>query len=298
MQQSDLKIHLIGPFRVVVQGREIPAKAWTGRRSRSLVKLLALSPPGRSVDELIEILWPDTMPARARSRLYEAASRVRRTLIQARGDVDAARYAPDDTSSAYPPNDGPGSTAPGSERWPIASCRSGYQLAAPVWVDLQNFHEQVAHLRSLYANDRVSALDLALRLTPPPPEHVLVEDAYEDWAASARERVREEALAVYRMRAQLLLERERDTEALETLLQLLALDPICEQTAGRAMKLALNIGDRETALAVFTRLRDTLREEVGVQPARQTMDVYRLIASGTAPARPVEPGGLHATSTE
>lgn len=293
-----MKIHLVGPFRVTIRGHEIPRHAWTGRRCRQLIKLLALSPQGLSVDELIDVLWPDTTPERARLRLYEAASRVRRTVTQAFMVDHNSLYASPETPSAMAARATPDSTNPGSKatgltvpefaRWPIASCRSGYQLQSSVWVDVMAFHDQVAHLRQLYSHDRRSALDVALRLTPPSPEHVLVEDAYEDWALAARERVHGEVLAVYRMRAQLLVEHERHAEALEALLGVLTLHPICESTARRAMQIASKIDDRGTALAVFERLRDALQTDIGVEPTATTIAVYDHVASGTISAHPVE----------
>ena len=56
-----LQVQLFGAFRVLVAGRVIPEGAWRGRRSASLVKLLALAEGHRlHREQAMDFLWPDS----------------------------------------------------------------------------------------------------------------------------------------------------------------------------------------------------------------------------------------------
>jgi DNA-binding SARP family transcriptional activator len=83
----------LGDFRVEIDGRQIPATAWTRRHAAALVKLLALQ-PGRQLhrERVIDTLWPSLRVEEAAPRLYKAAHFSRKVLgrddaIVLRGDV-------------------------------------------------------------------------------------------------------------------------------------------------------------------------------------------------------------------
>jgi DNA-binding SARP family transcriptional activator/pimeloyl-ACP methyl ester carboxylesterase len=81
-----IAINLLGPFRVLVDGRVLPDEAWNRRDASSLVKLLALR-RGRQLhrEQLIDLLWPGLSVAEATPRLHKAAHFARKAM----GRVDA-----------------------------------------------------------------------------------------------------------------------------------------------------------------------------------------------------------------
>lgn len=94
-------IHLLGSFRVVVDGRDVPADAWRRRDAAALVKVLALQ-PSRELhrEQLLDRLWPDLDGDVAGPRLHKAAHYARRALDDARGVVltgDLVSLLPDAT---------------------------------------------------------------------------------------------------------------------------------------------------------------------------------------------------------
>ncbi|MDX6555685.1 MAG: hypothetical protein QOD86_1880 [Miltoncostaeaceae bacterium] len=108
MQRLD--VTLLGGFGVAVDGRVVPAEAWTRRRGRDLVKLLALAPGHRLVrDQALEALWPHLDAPAALANLHKAAHLARVALgdegaVVLRGgqvalapdalvEVDAERFA-------------------------------------------------------------------------------------------------------------------------------------------------------------------------------------------------------------
>lgn len=254
-----LEIHLFSPFRVIVDGSEVPSSAWHGRIPRLLLKMLALARRGRSADELMDMLWPDTPPKQARQKLYEAVSRLRRTL------TDFAK-----------PTAKSGERAPFSP-WPIETYQSGYRLSPSAWVDVSKFHHDVSLLRQLVVTDRAKAIEAALQLPELGPDDLLVEEPYVDWVLTARERVYEDVLAVQRLKVELLLEQSRERDALDALQHVLTLDPTCEATAGQAMGMAFQLGERSRAISIYKRLRTALEEDVGIAPSAALQRLYRQI---------------------
>ena len=76
-----LRIYLLGNFYVERDGTPIPAVDWARRKTRSLLKLLALQPGHRlHREQVTEMLWPDLDPTSARDNLYRNLSFLRHTL--------------------------------------------------------------------------------------------------------------------------------------------------------------------------------------------------------------------------
>src|SRR4051795_13056106 len=72
---------MLGRFAVLVDGSPIPEAQWRLRKSRSVVKLLALA-PGRALhpERVQELLWPQREPASASNNLRQAVYHARRAL--------------------------------------------------------------------------------------------------------------------------------------------------------------------------------------------------------------------------
>src|SRR5688572_18727945 len=77
----DLRIQLLGGFQVSVGPRPVHDAEWRLRKTKSLVKLLALA-PGHQLhrEQLLELLWPDQDPEAATNNLHKAVHTARRAL--------------------------------------------------------------------------------------------------------------------------------------------------------------------------------------------------------------------------
>src|SRR5215216_6939593 len=72
-------ITVLGGFRVTVDGVPTAARGWARRSAAALVKILALAPGHRLHREhVMDLLWPDDLPARSAPRLHKAAHFARR----------------------------------------------------------------------------------------------------------------------------------------------------------------------------------------------------------------------------
>ena len=72
---------LLGGFRTIVDGVEVASDAWSQRRARDLVKLLALAPRQRMHrEQVIDALWPELPVSAGGANLRKAVHFGRRAL--------------------------------------------------------------------------------------------------------------------------------------------------------------------------------------------------------------------------
>src|SRR5919204_6794904 len=78
---ADLRIELLGGFRVTAGGRAIPEDVWRRRKTAALIKLLALAPRHRlHREQVMDALWPDLSPEAGGANLRKATHYARRAL--------------------------------------------------------------------------------------------------------------------------------------------------------------------------------------------------------------------------
>src|SRR6476619_89511 len=148
-----VSMSLLGGFAVDVDGTSIPDASWRLRKSRSVLKLLALT-PGRALhpERIQGLLWPDRDPAAAGNNLRQAVYHARRALGGAGADGAALLELRGDLLT----------------------------LAADVVVDVERFERAAARAE---ASGAPNDIDAALALYA---GELLPEDAYEDWTAEPR----------------------------------------------------------------------------------------------------------------
>ncbi|CAD5370617.1 putative Transcriptional activator [Rubrivivax sp. A210] len=108
--------------------------------------------------------------------------------------------------------------------------------------------------------------------------------AASEWLARARSRVQAQRQQVLSSRAEVLEQSRRLQDALPYAQRLVDESPLLEHAHRRLMGLHYQRGDRGAALAVYRRLADTLRQQVGSAPDAQTQALAQLIERGTPPA--------------
>ena len=258
---AELRIHLLGRFRVHVDGRELDDDVWRLKKAGHLVKLLALSPNHwLHRDQVMDWLWPDLAPTAAANNLYHVLHVARRTLQPDHMQRD--RYI---------------------------ELRDGVLHLAPAvtsWIDTDAF--EAATELAMRSNDPALHYD-ALALYE---GDLLPEDRYQPWARAHRDRARERYLELLRVLAHLHSRREEHDLAIECLQQLIAKDPVDEAAHVELMTLYAEIGLWHQALRQFRDLREALRRELDVSPDPASLERYRAIFAGstlpTASGGPLE----------
>lgn len=268
----DVRIHLLGGFRVVIAGQALPADAWK-RLSRSLVKLLALAPSREHSlhrEELMEWLWPDLEPD-------AAANNLRHTLHLAR----RALRTPTDTAALV-------DIVPHAERLVLRATGSE---DGQLWIDIDAFELAAADARGADDAQRLqAALDLYTG-------ELLPDDRYEDWTTTRREQLHALFISLLFELARLHEAAREDAVATGALRRIIEIDPAHEDAAFALMNLYARMGQRTQALREYQRLRNALQRELDAEPSADTQRIYANILSGRGDAGPppAEPAPLATT---
>lgn len=248
-----IAIHLLGRFRVLVDGVLIEDARWGRRKSKTLVKLLALQPLRHGFrqmhrEELIALLWPDLEPEPAFNNFNKALHAARRSLEPSLTAGRASRF--------------------------LQTRDQLVQLAGEVSVDVSAF--ELSAEDAIRTADRAK-LESALRLYE---GDLLPEDLYEDWTAVQREHLRS-------IKGQALLKLAEVCEAsanlpaaVEAYRQLIVSDP-CNEAAHRGvMRLQAASGQRHLALEQFRICKEALQRDLEAEPEAATIQLYEWLLGG------------------
>lgn len=211
-----------------------------------------------SVDQLVDRVWADQPPSRARNALAGYLSRLRAVLAD--GAVAITR--------------GP----------------AGYTLTADEkCVDLHLFRSLADTARAgAEPGEATSLLQQALTLWRGEP----FSGMETPWFSDMRNALESERLSVFLDRNDAALRAGRHTEIVAELESALHAHPLDERLAGQAMLAQSRSGRQADALEIYRRMRDRLVDELGVDPSPMLRDVHRqILDADTAPPvspRPVE----------
>ncbi|HVL06573.1 MAG TPA: AAA family ATPase [Acidimicrobiales bacterium] len=244
-----VRVRVVGPLRVYVGGRRV-ADPPAGRAA-SLLALLAVH-AGHLVpiDRIIDDLWPEGPPAKAKENVASLVSRLRRIV--------------------------------GRER--IEGSRSGYRLvlSEDVRIDLRDAEAGVADAESHLSAGACAAAASAARqvLAILDAGELLEDDPYAQWAEVPRRRA--EALTRRARRAlwTAALDMDDPRSAVEAATAAVESDPFDEEAHRALMRADNRRGDRGAALLAYKRLERSLQEEMGASPARETTALYEAIVAG------------------
>ncbi|MGQ0572690.1 MAG: BTAD domain-containing putative transcriptional regulator [Pseudonocardia sp.] len=242
---------MLGEVEVLLDGR--PVDIGHARQRAVLAALLVDVNRVVPVDRLIDRVWADRPPYRARNALSAYVSRLRQRLAGATG-VRISR--------------GPG----------------GYALAAdPLAVDLHAFRHLVDRART--TDGPAGAADCyaqALRLW----RGTAVATAEGPWFDDLRTSLHAELLAATLDRYDAALAAGRHADVLTELADTTRTYPLDERLAGQLMLAQYRSGRQTEAFATYERMRERLRDELGADPGSGLRDVHRQILAGQAAPPP------------
>ena len=250
---SELQIELLGPVEARVRGRPV---ALGGQRPRALFAMLALM-DGRVVttDRLIDELWGDSPPARARDSLQVHVSRLRKGLTTAGAD-------------------------PGR----LVSQAGGYLLEVqPGERDVDRWHQALdrAHQARASGQPRVARdeVETALGIWRGQP---LAGVSPNGLLTAERARLEEERRAAIIEGIELDLELGRHGELLGQLEAMVAAHPFQERLVELQMLALYRAGRQADALATFQAARGRFVDELGIEPAQPLRELHEGVLTHAA----------------
>jgi DNA-binding SARP family transcriptional activator len=238
-----LELRLLGPLEARKGGGGV---SLAGKKLRALLAVLALE-PGRvvSVDRLVECLWPGDPPDTAAHAVQVYVSQIRKAL--------------------------------GSET--LVTRTPGYVLEVDREdIDVHRFARLAEEGRAaLEGGDPATAeamLREALTLWRGP---ALADFAYEPFAQTDIARLEELRIATVEERVGADLALGRDAEVVTQLEALIAAQPLRERPRAQLMLALYRSGRQADALAAYRAARDTLADELGLEPGPELKELEAAI---------------------
>ncbi|HEX8137108.1 MAG TPA: BTAD domain-containing putative transcriptional regulator [Pyrinomonadaceae bacterium] len=248
---TQLKISLFGKFSIESEGLSLrELESYKVQEFFCYLLLHRTRPHAR--ETLANLLWGDSTTAQSKKYLRQALWQLQNTLAQ--------------------------EDAPEAERFLLVEPDwIRLNMRSDIWLDIEVFEQAFALVRgrpshSLSAED-VMILKEAVALY----RGDLLEGSYQDWCLYERERL-QHMYMVLLDKITGFCEREQDYETgLNYATVIMRYDRARECTHRRLMRLYYLAGDRTSALRQYERCVTALREELGVKPARRTVELYEQI---------------------
>lgn len=250
-----IQIRTFGTLQVIREQQAVTESDWHTRQARQLLKILITERPRPvSTDRLIEILWPNSMPAAAATTLRSAINALRNVLEPERPNRAPSRY--------------------------ILTQSPGYSfhLHSDIWLDVEAFEVELmqAH-QTADPRTRQRHLEAATALYR---DDYLISDPYADWVQNERERLRERYFTALLELAEMQAAAGNYAEAISNCRRILARDEVRENAYQLLMRFQAESGDSASALLTYERCRTILAEELGADPSPLTQVLHQRILNG------------------
>jgi predicted ATPase/DNA-binding SARP family transcriptional activator len=228
-----MEVRMLGPLEVIADDGSIATPA--GLKERVLLAVLALARGPVPGDRLVDVLWGEDPPGNPSNALQARVSALRRSL----GRSDAVVLDP-----------------------------AGYALdVEPDQVDARQFEALTAEARRAAERgapgQAIASFEKALSLWR---GDALADFVYEDFALADIARLEDARLSAQEDRLQLLVDHGRAEEAVGVLETAVGRHPFRERLWALLMLALYRTGRQADALHAFGRARETLIEELGLDP--------------------------------
>ena len=247
-----LAVYCLGQFQAYQNEQLI--ENWLSRKALSVFKYLVLQHPTPVVKEkLMDIFWTDSDAEAARRNLHQAIYALRQILRGEQREFHHIFFKND----CYSLN-------PNME----------------VWIDFREFEKCLRAGRHLDQNGKLEkAIEQYGTAEGLYQGDFLEEDLYEDWPTLQREQLRNSYCSLVDRLTELYLQTSQYTSVIHLCHKVLTKDRCYESLHRMLMQCYLAQGQRHLAVRQYQACTRALREDLGMQPSRETIDLYHRITS-------------------
>lgn len=251
---SKLEIYLFGRFRVQRDGQSLDGLD-AGKVQELFSYLLLHRKVTHSRETLASMLWEDCTTAQSKKYLRQALWQLQSVLVDADSHVagDRVVLVSPDYLQVNPQTD--------------------------LWLDVAVFEQTFSHTQGLMTAaldiQDVQAIQHAVELYT---GHLL-EGWYKEWCVYERERLQNMYLVMLDKLMDYCEHHHQFERGLAYGVRILHCDGARERTHRQMMRMYYLAGDRTAALRQYQRCVEALKEDLGVQPERQTESLYEQICA-------------------
>lgn len=246
-----LRVTTLGSFVAARGDAPIPPNSWRRAKARQLFQLLlTYRHTALDRDQILEYLWPGMEPAVA-GRNFKVTLNTLYHVLEPERD-------------------------PGSDSAFINRDGSAYCLrhGADLWLDADQFAGLIARANAQMAQEPAGTAALLEEALALYKGDYLPEALYETWAAGERERLAVQFLSAADKLAEFYIADHRYEQAVALCHRILAADN-CWERAYRYLMIAYHgLGNHGQIARTYQRCVQTLREELDVSPADETVTLY------------------------
>ena len=255
MPLSDLTVKLLGHVDVFRdESRPLPSDAWTTRRSRDIFCFIASSRHRRvEKDVLIDTFWGDEDFETVEKNFHPTISHIRKAL---------------NADQAFKQN--------------FIVFRDGaYQLNPELEysIDTEEFESLIGLAEQERKKENATAMHECLERAVELYRGEFMTGAYDNWAVERREYFTEQHVSILGDLARISFDKGDWPGSLRYAREILITDPFREDTHRLVMKVHAAEGKVASVKKQYEHLKDLLMEELGVDPAPETVSTYRDLLS-------------------
>lgn len=262
-----LKIKLLGYFKVELDGKDITQDFRTEKERALFAYIVKESTRPINRDFLAEMLWPERSTQKSRTNMRQALYGIRKVINDQ--DADRPFILLLDDSIQF--------------NW-----NADYYLDTEEITGLLQSFQTHSHEDLNKCETCLEKLQRGIDLY----QGHFFEDMYQidsldymEWLYSNRERYFRFVLTALHNVSQMFESQGNLDRALQFTEQLVALEPLDENSHRQLMELLFKSGQRSAALEQFLSCKDILEKELNVAPSEETQELYRRIKEGTIPIR-------------
>ncbi len=248
---TSLRVHLFGRF-ALRHGTDDILDLHAGKLKELFCYLLLQRGRTHSRESLASLFWGDCTTAQSRKNLRQALWQLQ-SALNIRPTLERNQILQVDQDSV------------------------GVHPQSSLWLDVAAFETASLQAQNIPGSqlddERAKALEEAVQLY----RGDLLEGCYQDWCLFERERLQNLYLAMLDKLMSYCEERRLYQTGLEYGERILRMDRAHERTHQRMLRLYYLSGDRAGALRQFQRCVKALSEELQVQPAQRTLELYEQV---------------------